>query len=207
MDKSADAFRTIGEVAELLNTPAHVLRFWESRFPQIKPIKRAGGRRYYRPADVSLLGGIRKLLHDDGLTIRGVQKLLKEKGLRHVASLSGVAEEGEADATPTQFVDRVWPADADAADEAPMELDAVAPDPVPMTADIHAMPRPQPTRASSMPAAAPRDAGSAREPAATLLRAMDAMRATDKRSELRDVYDRLSALRTRVAQNDDADRA
>lgn len=87
MSKSADAFRTISEVAEVLETPAHVLRFWESRFPQVKPVKRAGGRRYYRPADVALLGGIKRLLHDDGMTIRGVQKILKEQGIRHVAGL------------------------------------------------------------------------------------------------------------------------
>ena len=75
MQKSPDAFRTISEVSEVLDTPAHVLRFWESRFPQIRPIKRAGGRRYYRPTDVALLSGIRHLLHDEGLTIRGVQKV------------------------------------------------------------------------------------------------------------------------------------
>jgi DNA-binding transcriptional MerR regulator len=73
VDKAPDAFRTISEVAEELETPAHVLRFWESRFPQIKPVKRAGGRRYYRPADVALLAGIRQLLHTEGMTIRGVQ--------------------------------------------------------------------------------------------------------------------------------------
>lgn len=88
MDKSPDAFRTISEVADVLETPAHVLRFWESRFPQIKPVKRAGGRRYYRPSDVALLAGIRRLLHDEGLTIRGVQKILRDQGTRHVASLS-----------------------------------------------------------------------------------------------------------------------
>jgi DNA-binding transcriptional MerR regulator len=87
MDKSPDAFRTISEVADLLDTPAHVLRFWESRFPQIRPVKRAGGRRYYRPTDVALLAGIRLLLHDQGLTIRGVQKILREQGVRHVCSL------------------------------------------------------------------------------------------------------------------------
>lgn len=91
MDKSADAFRTISEVADHLDTPAHVLRFWESRFPQIKPVKRAGGRRYYRPSDVALLTGIKRLLHDEGLTIRGVQKILREQGVRHV---SGVAADG-----------------------------------------------------------------------------------------------------------------
>ncbi|MDM7931076.1 MerR family transcriptional regulator [Tabrizicola sp.] len=88
MDKSPDAFRTISEVAEVLETPAHVLRFWESRFPQIKPVKRAGGRRYYRPSDMALLSGIKRLLHDEGLTIRGVQKILRDHGVRHVAGLA-----------------------------------------------------------------------------------------------------------------------
>ena len=89
MDKSPDAFRTISEVADWLGTPTHVLRFWESRFTQVKPVKRAGGRRYYRPADMELLGGIKKLLHDDGMTIRGVQKLLREEGVKHVSAMSG----------------------------------------------------------------------------------------------------------------------
>lgn len=87
-EKSPEAFRTISEVAEWLGVPTHVLRFWESRFAQVKPVKRAGGRRYYRPADMELLGGIRKLLHDEGMTIRGVQKILREKGVRHVCSMS-----------------------------------------------------------------------------------------------------------------------
>jgi len=85
--KSPDAFRTISEVATELDVPQHVLRFWESRFTQIKPVKRAGGRRFYRPDDVDLLRGIRALLYVDGLTIRGVQKILKERGLRHVAQI------------------------------------------------------------------------------------------------------------------------
>ena len=89
MAKSADAFRTISEVADWLGVPAHVLRFWESKFSQVKPVKRAGGRRYYRPADMALLGGIRKLLHDDGMTIKGVQKILREHGIKHVAAFSG----------------------------------------------------------------------------------------------------------------------
>lgn len=88
IEKSPDAFRTISEVAEELSVPAHVLRFWESRFTQIKPVKRAGGRRYYRRSDIELLDGIRRLLHDDGLTIRGVQKLLREQGIRSVAGLA-----------------------------------------------------------------------------------------------------------------------
>ncbi len=88
MSKSADAFRTISEVAEWLDLATHVLRFWESKFSQIKPVKRAGGRRYYRPRDMQLIGGLKKLLHDDGMTIRGAQKLLKENGVQHVIDLS-----------------------------------------------------------------------------------------------------------------------
>ncbi len=104
-NKSPEAFRTISEVAEWLNVPTHVLRFWESRFAQVKPVKRAGGRRYYRPSDMELLGGIRKLLHDDGMTIRGVQKLLREAGVKHVASLSLPLDLGEVvDETPSNVV-------------------------------------------------------------------------------------------------------
>lgn len=88
MTKSADAFRTISEVADWLDTPTHVLRFWESKFSQIKPVKRAGGRRYYRPQDMLLIGGIKKLLHHDGLTIKGAQKILREHGQKYVCSLS-----------------------------------------------------------------------------------------------------------------------
>ena len=87
MTKSQGAFRTISEVSEWLDTPAHVLRFWESKFTQIKPVKRAGGRRYYRPEDMALLGGIKTLLHDQGMTIKGVQKLLRDQGNRHVMAL------------------------------------------------------------------------------------------------------------------------
>lgn len=86
--KSPQAFRTIREVADWLEVEAHVLRFWESKFSQIKPVKRAGGRRYYRPADMRLVGGIKHLLHDQGLTIRGVQKLIREEGVAHVSDLS-----------------------------------------------------------------------------------------------------------------------
>jgi DNA-binding transcriptional MerR regulator len=93
MRKAPEAFRTISEAAELLDTPAHVLRFWESKFPQVKPVKRAGGRRYYRRVDIDLLSGIKLLLHDQGMTIRGVQKLLAEKGPRHVAELAPFAED------------------------------------------------------------------------------------------------------------------
>jgi DNA-binding transcriptional MerR regulator len=85
-EKSRDAFRTISEVADWLDVPTHVLRFWESRFSQIKPVKRAGGRRYYRPSDMRVIGGVKVLLHDQGMTIRGVQKLFREEGIKRVSS-------------------------------------------------------------------------------------------------------------------------
>ena len=95
MTKSADAFRTISEVAEWLETETHVLRFWESKFSQIKPVKRAGGRRYYRPKDMLIIGGIKKLLHEDGLTIKGTQRIIKDKGLNYVSNLSKPLGTGE----------------------------------------------------------------------------------------------------------------
>jgi DNA-binding transcriptional MerR regulator len=87
VDKAPDAFRTISEVADDLDIPQHVLRFWESRFPQIRPMKRAGGRRYYRPDDVDLLRGIRHLLYGEGYTIRGVQRILREQGPKFVQAV------------------------------------------------------------------------------------------------------------------------
>src|SRR5258708_31372330 len=87
LDKAPDAFRTISEVADDLEVPQHVLRFWESSFGHIKPMKRGGGRRYYRPEDIDLLRGIRFLLYGEGYTIRGVQRILKEQGVRFVQSV------------------------------------------------------------------------------------------------------------------------
>ncbi len=87
VDKAPDAFRTISEVADDLDVPQHVLRFWETRFAQIKPMKRGGGRRYYRPDDVDLLRGIRHLLYGEGYTIRGVQRILKDNGVKFVQSV------------------------------------------------------------------------------------------------------------------------
>jgi DNA-binding transcriptional MerR regulator len=111
VDKSPDAFRTISEAAEELDLPQHVLRFWETRFSQIRPLKRGGGRRYYRPDDVQLLRGIRFLLYEQGFTIKGVQKILKDTGARHVIAIGetgsiepispGVAGEDAALITPT----------------------------------------------------------------------------------------------------------
>lgn len=107
--KSAEAFRTISEVADELDVPQHVLRFWESRFTQIKPVKRAGGRRYYRPDDIDLLKGIRALLYSDGLTIKGVQKVLKERGQRHVAQIGrgGSAEVQPPGPTETKVIEKI----------------------------------------------------------------------------------------------------
>ena len=101
MKKSHDAFRTISEVSELLDTPAHVLRFWESKFSQIKPVKRAGGRRYYRPQDIQLIAGLKQLLHGDGLSIKEAQKLLREQGVKHVAGIASDATSGAAPAAVT----------------------------------------------------------------------------------------------------------
>ena len=94
--KSAAAFRTISEVADELDVAQHVLRFWESKFPQVRPLKRAGGRRYYRPEDVDLLRQIRSLLYDEGYTIKGAQKLLKTQ--RRPLADDGDDPDGEADA-------------------------------------------------------------------------------------------------------------
>ncbi|ARQ01569.1 MerR family transcriptional regulator [Pseudorhodoplanes sinuspersici] len=104
MDKAPDAFRTISEVADDLKVPQHVLRFWESRFSQIKPMKRAGGRRYYRPDDVDLLRGIHHLLYGEGYTIRGVQRILRDQGLK--------------------FVQTVWQPGAEQPTHGPVEEDA-----------------------------------------------------------------------------------
>lgn len=109
-EKSRDAFRTISEVADWLDVPTHVLRFWESRFSQIKPVKRAGGRRYYRPSDMRVIGGVKVLLHDQGMTIRGVQKLFREEGIKHVSAyapdLFGEDDEDTVEALNEQALEK-----------------------------------------------------------------------------------------------------
>jgi DNA-binding transcriptional MerR regulator len=97
MEKSADAFRTISEVAGELDLPRHVLRFWETRFPQIKPLKRAGGRRYYRPRDMEVLRAIKHLLYGQGYTIKGVQRVLKERGAGALAAAKDAAKESSSE--------------------------------------------------------------------------------------------------------------
>jgi DNA-binding transcriptional MerR regulator len=112
MDKSPEAFRTISEVAEDMDLPQHVLRFWETRFPQIKPLKRGGGRRYYRPDDIELLRAIKELLYGEGYTIKGVQKLLREQG---VPGLVRSAGGGASEPAPSR-VDAARVGDAPRAD-------------------------------------------------------------------------------------------
>ena len=97
MAKGPEAFRTISEAADELSVPQHVLRFWETKFAFIRPMKRAGGRRFYRPADIAVLRGVKRLLHDDGYTIKGVQRLHREQGLRRLVS----AGAGEGAPQPT----------------------------------------------------------------------------------------------------------
>ncbi len=211
MEKSADAFRTISEVAEHLDTPAHVLRFWETRFPQIKPVKRAGGRRYYRPSDVALLEGIKRLLHSEGLTIRGVQKILREHGVHHVAGLSGdpsdeeVALEVALADIDTDPPDTMEPP---AAEEATVTVlqDAIARMPAP--------PFPAPAQASLWDDAAvvavtaadappPRPSESVEVPVgptlAARLRARSGTTSAELATRLQPLHGRLVALRNRMA--------
>lgn len=117
--KGPDAFRTISEVAEELGLPQHVLRFWETRFPQIKPVKRGGGRRYYRPADVDLLRGVKALLYGKGYTIRGVQRILREQGGRGKAQAIGLAEAGRGPAVETHEELDFLAQDSEPSDERP----------------------------------------------------------------------------------------
>ena len=100
MTKGPEAFRTISEAADELHVPQHVLRFWETRFSFIKPMKRAGGRRFYRPSDIAVLAGVRRLLHDEGYTIKGVQKLHREQGIKRLAAAGEGAVGGVETAPP-----------------------------------------------------------------------------------------------------------
>ncbi|MEM8576462.1 MAG: MerR family transcriptional regulator [Pseudomonadota bacterium] len=146
MSKSAGAFRTISEVAEWLGVQTHVLRFWESKFTQVRPVKRAGGRRYYRPADMLLLGGIRKLLHDDGLTIKGVQKILREQGMAAVADLSQPLDDIEVDGVTAPVADPApAPTPSASVTQLPLPGTEAPPAPtVPAEATLEAAEQPEP---------------------------------------------------------------
>ena len=132
MSKSPDAFRTISEVAEDLDLPQHVLRFWETRFTQIKPLKRGGGRRYYRPQDVDLIRGIRFMLYDQGYTIKGVQKLLRDNGQQFVVAI------GRGDMAEVDAIAQMKAAEA-------AEIAAVEPQ-VTVGEDLVGQPKAKPTR-------------------------------------------------------------
>lgn len=228
MEKSPEAFRTISEVAEHLDIPAHVLRFWESRFPQIRPVKRAGGRRYYRPTDVALLAGIRRLLHDEGLTIRGVQKILREQGVRHVAALAEgpitlavpdeapdeapevaatVAEPEPADLTAAAPADRAAPepapAEAPAAEAPPArpsmpDLPLFAPITAALAAGVAPRTAPPPAETVAETAAETADVPLADSAAAEEVPIAQRLRALP-RAPLRDRIDRLSPVVTRLS--------
>ncbi|MDP3194471.1 MerR family transcriptional regulator [Tabrizicola sp.] len=209
MDKSPDAFRTISEVADSLDTPAHVLRFWESRFPQIKPVKRAGGRRYYRPADVALLTGIKRLLHEEGLTIRGVQKILRDQGVRHVAGLSDDSVSIDA-GLPT---DTAMPDDLAALPEVP-EAGFLAVDDEPEAIPAPQVPRPplhpaQPSLFDPPPALARpySAAGTPKKPTlpetvtfSSLIRRLPRNSTMRNPAQLAEVVRRLTALRARMVE-------
>jgi len=198
MKKSPEAFRTISEVSEWLDTPAHVLRFWESRFSQVKPVKRAGGRRYYRPADMRLLGGIKKLLHDDGVTIRGVQKILREQGVKYVAGLS----------PPLAGDDAAGPA-AEEPEAAPAAEARPGPGPAPDTAapapPPAAQPAAQPERGEAAPPPPPPEGPAPDLPgfvkrvetSGRALRRLDG----ESRARVTALYDRLKALRDRMSSD------
>lgn len=145
MNKAAEAFRTIGEVASDLDVPKHVLRFWEGKFPQIRPMKRGGGRRYYRPEDMELLRGIRHLLHAEGYTIKGVQKILREQGVDEVkaASRAALAALGAERGTKKRGRKAIA--------AAPVRSDAVAAEPV--AAPLQVAMAPEARGASVAPAA------------------------------------------------------
>ena len=169
--KSDAAFRTISEVSEDLDVPQHVLRFWESRFPTIKPLKRGGGRRYYRPEDVQLLRRIRDLLYKDGYTIRGVQKLLREPGR------GDGGPDGDIAPAPVAAPAQPQPAAVVASPATPPAREAIS---VPVEPEPVAKPAPMPDRPASVAVSASSAAlsGARRAMLESLLAEIDDLRAT-----------------------------
>ena len=155
MEKSPDAFRTISEVAEEIDVPQHVLRFWESRFAQIKPMKRGGGRRYYRPDDVDLLRGVRHLLYGEGYTIRGVQRILRDEGSSFVQN---VWRAGAAAPPPQVAEDEVENDFEEVSEETAQDTlqERTEPDfsslTLPASSGVARAPQPAPTAAAAAPA-------------------------------------------------------
>ena len=126
MSKDEGAFRTIGEVSEALAVPQHVLRFWEARFPQVSPLKRGGNRRYYRPDEVALLSAIRRLLYDDGYTIKGVQRLLRTNGARAVVAVAATTPDQSQPVETRPRSETPDPTVAAKAEARPVPADAIA---------------------------------------------------------------------------------
>ena len=137
-------------MAEWLGVQTHVLRFWESKFSQVKPVKRAGGRRYYRPSDMQLLGGIKKLLHDDGMTIKGVQKLLREEGIGHVAGFSR-ALDSAAEAEAADVGENVVRFTAKPEDEPTVVENAAVPEDAPAEPELDLAPEPEAAEQEATP--------------------------------------------------------
>jgi DNA-binding transcriptional MerR regulator len=194
--KSAGAFRTISEVAVELNVPQHVLRFWESRFAQIRPVKRAGGRRYYRPEDIDLLKGIHSLLYSDGFTIKGVQKVLKDRGLRHVADIGrgGVPDAARA----PQVIEKIVYVEKSAAEKKrPAHLRAVPDMSLPFFDEV-------PAREFPVLDSAPRPVPPAAGTVASLVEAVEAFAAGDTsepaqdQERLEEILDELTGLKARL---------
>jgi DNA-binding transcriptional MerR regulator len=219
LEKAPDAFRTISEVADEIDVPQHVLRFWESRFPQIRPMKRGGGRRYYRPDDVDLLRGVRHLLYGEGYTIRGVQRILREHGVTFVQTVWSASADlppdlGEDDEELDEEIgDEEEEAEEATAKRSEPNLFAVG---TPRVQDAHAAPRVEPrmmTRADTrreptiippisldapsppvQPSAAPPSASGQSEPSASEERG-PAVHTAEDRQKLKAALDELVACR------------
>lgn len=204
MAKSPDAFRTIREVSEWLDTPAHVLRFWESKFSQIRPVKRAGGRRYYRPNDMLLLGGIKRLLHEDGHTIKRVQRMLGTDGIKAVAALSQPLSDDPDDgrdqfasAPDVSFISTRTDNRPAASPDLTLVEDAEIVDPTPADA-------PEPSEAKADIPADPADKAFETLPqpiTSAILAGRLYLDRGDNRAKIAGIVDRLIALRSRQDQN------
>jgi DNA-binding transcriptional MerR regulator len=205
-NKSDSAFRTISEVSEDLHVPQHVLRFWETKFSAIKPLKRGGNRRYYRPEDIQLLRAINTLLYVDGYTIRGVQKLLRDQGVRTIAAAKGgaIPVAAEDEAAPAIFADNTAGSAPNMIDRVAINQPALEFEPDLSTVNVGLFPLPvAPATADSIPVApatadsipvAPATADPSPEPLATLV--SEPVPETD--SLVSDAIARLEAVRARI---------
>jgi DNA-binding transcriptional MerR regulator len=195
--KSAAAFRTISEVSDELEVPQHVLRFWETKFAQVRPMKRGGGRRYYRPEDIELLRRIRDLLYSDGYTIKGVQKLLREGQVKPPAHEDAVAEQERAGAPPPVGGSALEPGTVAEGDAEPPMAEQPAQPRHPQTGRAEG---PASRAATATPSGAGRPAGSqAPQPESTTAQpAVESDLSAEKREAIRSVLDELRAARAEL---------